>query len=491
MKPNRPHREPSGLLRALLRGVLMVLLLLACRPVFAQPLPELHTAAEVRRLTTEQAERHYPVRLRGVITFFDQSQFFRFLQDDTAGIYFFLDTTNAAHHALLRAGQQVEIQGQTSKGEYAPIVNAQRIHVLGPGRFLAAKSVTFEQLASGQEDSQFVAVHGLVRSVRFDERTKYFQIDIATGGGRLTAQAASLPLVRGDGLVDSTVTVQGACLTRFNGQRQLFDVRLLVPRPEDFIVEQPAPQDPFGIPTQKISSLLQFNPQGHHGHRAKVGGTVIYRLNEGALYIQDQSEGIYVETQQPGWLRVGDQVEVLGFPARGDYTPMLQDARFRKIGFGPAPEPDRITADEALKGTHDCRLVCLEATVLDRAQHSREQFLVLQAGGSIFRAYLEQPGSAPAFEDLENDSKVAVTGVCRIETGSEWHSGQDWRASSFRLLLRSPADVQVLQAPSWWTLKKLLWMVGMLGVVVLGAFVWVGVLRQRVQQQTRIIGQKL
>src|ERR1039457_1893747 len=36
------------------------------------PLSELQTAEQVRQLTPEQAARHYPVRLRGVLTFFDQ-----------------------------------------------------------------------------------------------------------------------------------------------------------------------------------------------------------------------------------------------------------------------------------------------------------------------------------------------------------------------------------------------------------------------------------
>jgi hypothetical protein len=48
------------------------------------PLSELQTAEQVRQLAPEQAARHYPVRLRGVLTFFDQGQFYRFFQDDTA-----------------------------------------------------------------------------------------------------------------------------------------------------------------------------------------------------------------------------------------------------------------------------------------------------------------------------------------------------------------------------------------------------------------------
>src|ERR1700690_110701 len=56
-------------------------------------LPELRTAEQIRRMSAEQAERHYPVRLRGVITDFDHrifTQVYRFIQDDTAGIYFYM-----------------------------------------------------------------------------------------------------------------------------------------------------------------------------------------------------------------------------------------------------------------------------------------------------------------------------------------------------------------------------------------------------------------
>jgi signal transduction histidine kinase len=45
--------------------------------------------------------------------------------------------------------------------------------------------------------------------------------------------------------------------------------------------------------------------------------------------------------------------------------------------------------------------------------------------------------------------------------------------------------VTLLQAPSWWTLKKVLWMAGALGFVALASFSWVVVLRRRVTERTR------
>jgi len=70
-------------------------------------------------------------------------------------------------------------------------------------------------------------------------------------------------------LMDSTVTVRGVCVTSVNRQRQLFDIRLLVPQPTDLVVDIPAPSDPFAVKAQPIEKLLQFAPPGPYGHRSR------------------------------------------------------------------------------------------------------------------------------------------------------------------------------------------------------------------------------
>lgn len=490
---NAPGKQSLVIKRGWWLTALLCCILGAAPGLFAQPaLPELNTAAQVRQLTPEQAEQHYPVKLRGVITVFDQpspAAKFRFIQDDTAGIYLFLgELTNSLP---LRTGQLVEIEGSSGKGEFAPIVVMRDFKILGEGEFPKPTPVSFEQLASGREDSQFVEFTGIVRSARFDSDMRYFVVDIAGGGGRVSIYLSELPVANSDDLVDSTARVRGVCVTHFNQLRQLFDVRIVAPRAADLVIEKAAPVNPFSIPAQRIEKLLQFSPQGSFGHRVKVKGTVVCRPDDSTLYIQNETEGMRVETLQSGPLLVGDVVEVLGFPARGDYTPVLQDAAFRKISSGPLPAPDVITTDDALKGTHDCRLVRIEATVLDRARHSPEQFLVLQSHGFIFHAYLESKTAGNDFAQLQNGSRVAVTGICLIETGNAWQPGADWRAKSFRILLRSPDDIFMLHKPPWWNLQKLLWAVALLVGIALLAFIWVGLLRRRVSQQTQIIRQKL
>ena len=467
--------------------VAILALALGVGPGRAQDPPaELRTAEQIRQLSADQAERHLPVRLRGTVTFFNQGLFSRFVQDDTAGIY--LRAWVGAPNLV--PGQLVEIEGKTSAGEYAPVVVPDRVTIVGEGGLPDARLVSFDQLASGREDSQFVEVRGIVRSTRRDETLHCLVLELATGGGRLTAYAPG-PLDATQDLADSTVRLRGVCSTMFNRQRQLLHMRLLVPRPADLIVETPAPASPFAIPAQTIGSLLQFTPQGIYGHRVKVAGKVVYQQIGRVLFIQDEKQGLMVQTSQRTPVRLGDQLEVLGFPATGDYTPLVQDAVYRVTGPGREPVAANISLDEALRGTFDCRLVRLEARLLDRARQSPEAFLVLQDGTFVFHADEGPQERLDQFARLENGSQVAVTGVCVIEPGTEWRAGGDWRAKSFHLLLRSPADVAVLRSPPWWTLGKLLWTVALLGVVVFGAFAWVGVLRRRVHQQTEIIRQKL
>jgi PAS domain S-box-containing protein len=449
-----------------------------------EQLPTLTTAAEIRNLSVAQAEEHYPVKLRGVVTFYDDKLFSRVIQDKTAGIY--LRETNVPS---LSPGQLVEVDGFTSPGEYAPVVVPERVRIFGLAELPTPRPVTFEQLASGKEDSQFVEVAGIVRSVEFEASSKHYLIELATGGGRLTVYATDLTAAQAQNLTDSTVRIRGVCTSQFNRQRQLFAIRLMVPRAEDVTVEIPATADPFDIPEQIIGSLFQFTPQGTYGHRVKISGTVTYFQPGSALYIQEGNYGLFVQTKSTVPLQLGDRVEVLGFAAPGQYTPALQDAIYRKIGTGTSPVPVPINRDAALKGDYDCRLIRIKAKLLNHAQDGREQSLTLEDSGFIFHAY-QQSDDGRGYARLENGSLLAVTGICLVEPG-DWQAGETWRAKSFRILLRSPEDVVVLRTPPWWTLEKMLWIAGLLVFVTLGAFTWIIVLRRRVQNQTQTIRQQL
>lgn len=62
---------------------------------------------------------------------------------------------------------------------------------------------------------------------------------------------------------------------------------------------------------------------------------------------------------------------------------------------------------------------------------------------------------------------------------------------SFRMLLRSPEDLVVLHAPSWWNLRHTLWVLcGTVGVLLL-VIAWIVVLGRRLREQMELIRQKI
>lgn len=119
----------------------------------------LTNVAAVRNLKPEEAARRLPVRLQGVVTFvFDRRSCF--IQDQTAGIF----VGNGAHFPALIPGDVVLIEGESGPGEYAPVVQLSEAQVVGRTNLPPAQRVSYEDLATGREDSQRVEVTGLVRA---------------------------------------------------------------------------------------------------------------------------------------------------------------------------------------------------------------------------------------------------------------------------------------------------------------------------------------
>ncbi|HMP81338.1 MAG TPA: hypothetical protein PKA41_01375 [Verrucomicrobiota bacterium] len=459
----------------------------ACCALSAEgPGRTLTTVAAVRSLSAAEAEQQHPVRLRGVVTFYDDALYSRFLQDETAGIYL-LELTNAP--ALL-PGQLVEVEGTTAPGEYAPVVQPTSFKVVGEARLPAAIPVTIEELISGRDDSQFVEFSGIVRSVRFEKDSGYYVLDFAKGIERFSVFAKQLPVSEPQDLVESTLKVRGVCATMFNHQRQLFGIRLLAPKADGLVVVTPAPTNPFDQTGKKINSLLQFAPEGTFSGRVKVAGTVTFSDPGNAIFVQDDEAGVYCQTPQRELLQPGDQVEVLGFPAKGEYTPILEDAIFRKVGAGTEPKPAVVDVNAILTGVHDCRLVQLPARVLGLVQRGLNRFLLLESREFAFQAYLPQKVDEADLASLQTGGEVMVTGICMIERGNQWQAGNKWRAAGFHLLLRSPEDVVVTQLPAGMRLPDETGILVGLVAIAVGLLLWVVVLRRKLHSQSKMLQQK-
>ncbi|MBI2948596.1 MAG: PAS domain S-box protein [Verrucomicrobia bacterium] len=442
--------------------------------------PLLTTAREVRALSSDEAARGYPVRLRAVVTYFNPTRPSLFVQDETGGIY----VDPSAGGFDLKQGSLVEVEGFSNPGRFLSMIARPRIQVLGQGSLPVPSEAGLDTLASGRLDSQWVETRGVVLSST--NWAGELQIELADHGARTKVWIWGAPPTQTlTNLVDAEVRVRGVSATHFDEARRLVGFHLFTQGPDNVRLEKAPPPDAFGIPIRSIAQLLRFTPEAGENHRVKVSGVVTLQRPERLLFIQDQTGAVMIESNQSGSPRIGEQVEVVGFPVVTEFAPALQGALFRSIGATNPPSAAAIDELQALRVENHGRLVRLQGRLLDSTVRPDGSVLVLQNRQTMFPAFLGHLPDRENLRHLREGSLLEVTGVCVLDPANSQ------TPTTFRILLRSLSDVAVLKRPPWWALRYALPVIGGLSAVVVSALVWAYSLRRRVREQTEVIRRRL
>jgi signal transduction histidine kinase/CheY-like chemotaxis protein len=460
--------------------------------------PARHTpitaAAELRALPRAVAGQRLPVSLRGVVTYFDPAWLPLFVQDSSGGVYVHLPNTSNSEH--FEPGDVVEVTGRSDSGGFAPMVAEPVIRRTGRAALPVPITVPVAALFGGRYDSAWVETEAIIVAAERAESDAHLTLHAIDGANRFrVTMPATADTPVPTHLVDARVRLRGVAGAVYNGRQQMLGVQLLVPNLSLITVLSAPRAAPFSLPVQSVSAPLQFSPDDEAGHRLRVQGMVTYVGAGRMLYVQDAVTGLLVETtDQPPDLQPGDHVDVAGFPTTGGATASLQHAVVRRLATGRPPDPELVTADEVMTGNHDGRLVRLDAYLLDTLPRSaQEHLLTLQAGDHVFTAVVPVSRTGgPADAMWRPGSLVSLTGVCAIQADATTPgAGGSARVESFRLLLRSPADVAVLVAAPWWNMTHVITLAGVLGLVVLSGIGWVVSLRRTVLVQTALIQRQL
>ncbi len=447
-------------------------------------LPLLTTLKRVRELSPAQAILRYPVQVRGVVTFYDLRGF-SWIQDSTAGI--FMDS--AGQPGGLQPGQEIQVNGLTGPGEFAPVLIQPRIQSLGKGHSPKPLRLSAADVVSGEEDAQWGEVEGIVHPMKVDSSgTPFFYL--YTDIGMVRVERPNLTGdVHGENLVDAKVRVHGVLGAMFNLHRQITGVRMLLSSMSNVEILQPGLADPFSTPARPIAELLQFSPNADSNHRQRVQGTVTLRGGGDNLYIEDATGAVLVHADDAS-VRTGDLVDAVGYAMPGEYSPVLSDAVIRKIGQGTPPAVPTIIPQDVLTGDFNNHLVTIDGQILSRVANATEQNLVLRSGDYTFNAQLETDEFVPELDRLRDGSIVRLTGICVGQGDAAIMDTDDTRVpQSFRLLLRSPSDIVVVKDASWWTAGRTLSALGLTILIIILALAWVGALRRRVFAQTAALRQ--
>ncbi len=469
-------------------GLIAATVLIHTQVLGAAPMGDsaITNVGQIRRLTPEEAGKQSPVLLRGVITFNLPEYGVTFFQDSEFGVY--LSTVGRPSGA--RAGDLVEVSGVTGPGDFAPVVAEPKIRILGQGRLPIGRQSSLEDLLAGKQDSQWVAVRGIVRSVGFEDALPpnmrkgppLLVLGIAVGNTKFKARIKEFKSGQDySGLVDSTVTVQGACGSLFNEKRQLVGIQLFVPGVSQVRVEESAPTDAFALPTLPTDSLMRFTPEKASGHRMRVQGVVTLVKPGRFIFVQDSSGAVIVSSSRRSEVQIGDMVDAVGFTTAGFYAPVFEDGDFRRIGRGALPKPLDLTQAASLSADHDAELIKIRGRIIDQSIRGEQRVFTIQRASYTYTAILEQGLAGQAIASIQEGSEVELTGVWSVET-DEYHT-----PTAFRVLLRSPEDIVVLNRPTWWTGGRIGTLLGILASIILFSALWVIVLHRRVEVRTEML----
>jgi diguanylate cyclase (GGDEF)-like protein len=452
-------------------------------------IPAITTALQAHDLSNKEAMRALPVHLRGVITYFDPdfgTGLAAIFIHDATGSVFISQTSKLA--APLFAGALVDVRGVTKPGGFGPIVDNPQFRILGRAPFPPnPPRVSLALLKTGAYDAQWVEVEGSVH--RITEYPHFVVLNLELPDGPIPVLVIRNPGAKYSNLVDAQVKIHANAAPTMNTDGQMIGIHLQEPNFSTLQVVEPAPSDPFARPPIPIEGLLQREHFTTPMHRVHLRGNVTLQWPGSMLCIRDATRGICAQTTQATPVAAGDLVDVAGFVVTADNAPVITDAVFRIAGNNSPVTPRPAIAGKILEGGFASELIQIDGQLIGYDLASSDAILQISSGDTVFPAILPKSLAGAKGGAWKVGSRLRITGICSVrivDVQSNVRAGVAV-TKSFRVLMRSPADVTILERPSWWTPSHALIVLGLAFTATLCVLGWVVILRRRIEQQAELL----
>ena len=439
----------------------------ACRADAPAPLNSLRA---VSALTNAEAGRGLPVAFKATVTYYKRGDIDLFVQDGDAAIY--VETTA---NWDFKAGDQVLVLGRT-RASFRPEIKADKIvylrHVAVPG----AVRANFGQLIRAELDCRRATIHGTVQSANIvsDVGVKSIYLQILMDGGVVDAEMADDGKADLKSLLDSEVEVTGAVAGKFDSKNQMTGILMEVQSSSDVKVLKNATVSPRSLPLTPMDEVIKAYLIQNRTQRVRVEGTVTYSQPGVAVVLQKGDKSLWIKTQYEQPLRIGDEAEATGFPDVQNGSLTLASAEIYDTGTPSKVAPYFASAGGLAIGDHAYDLVSTDGRVLMAVREATQDEYVLVSNGQLFSAIFRHPAhgldlSLGPMKQIPLGSVVRITGICVLGSGDKVMG-----PVAFDVLLRSPADLTVIKAPSPYSVRNLSYLIGALLIVlsVVGLRAW-------------------
>ena len=402
-----------------------------------------------------------------------------------------------------RPGDVVRIQGETLvNARHMPWDEPESITVIGQAELPAPFAVRIDQLDVRRDDLRSVVIAGTVVSSHVDEIDARYHVLILKDGRSVLPVYVPLGAFPDSSPPDigARIRVTGTFFRRINSYRFFQRPAVISKRIE---VLTPT-TDPFDVPELKGSAWLTIDEIEELGRR-KIVGRVLATWGGDRLMLKADLDNVCFAKICFARLRGG-----IGLPEVGSSVMLVgeTDADFFNLSFEKAmwqtaePVADDETEtpkdvkprDILLEGAEQCprfdmtlqgALVRLSGTLLS-CGYDRERLILNCEGLSVPVDISTLPENAiyPVV-----GAELRITGRCLLETSKVTTYDIFPQIRGFMVIARSPADIEVLSLPSWWTSGRLLIaiaaLVAVLVAVLVGFAIWNRILNRLVQRRSR------
>lgn len=375
----------------------------------------------------------------------------------------------------LTPGSRVTVRVQTivnDNGKNCLWCRGLAVHAPGDGQVTVDDDVRAADIFQGRHDLRFVRFDGILTDFHEDEIEAGNLILFLYADGEIVPVYTDLrePLrSRRNELLGSTLRVTGLVMPSAGGWRTFQGRMIAVCGAASRIdVRPPSPIDPFDAP--RLEKLHHLDPREiAHLPQLSAAGRVAALGRDGVFFVQtgNRRHGKTIaaalaegEPLPP----IGEDVRLVGFPETDLFNISLRSVRWRAEPLSealPVNEPVAVTAGELFSDANGRpriganlhgRLVTIQGLVRALPTAPADTLRLACDGSDIV---IDARPLGPAAETLTLGSRVALTGLCILET-DVWAPNRPFpKVRGLSILPRSPADVVVLAHPPWWTSGRL------------------------------------
>ncbi|HEY1123105.1 MAG TPA: ATP-binding protein [Haloferula sp.] len=445
------------------------------------PAKQLTLAAEVRELRAQDAATSLPVILNGVVTMVNYRSMT--LQDESGGIFVLAEAS--APDPLPELGERWIVEGRTARGDFSPIVIADRCRFHSAGALPLARRPNWEEILNGSPDAELVEIEGVVISLGTD------RVELLTRDGKtviLSNEFYPLPaeLLRetAKDLLGARLKLRGVFASSWNRELGRLSPGVFLLGNASLSVVELAPVDLGQVPLVTVPDLWKFTSQSTALDRVRLSGQMLAG-NAEALLVSEGGHTLRLASSAAQGAVPGDQVEVVGFARTGPISPAIVHPVIKVLGHGSLPESKEVDGSKLPDMALDGDLVRMKGRVISDTIQGGERRLELESGA--LRFFAAGPADAVSEGSIPQDSWVRVDGVYFATAPDPLAMGQ----GSFEIRMIGERSIQVVSSPPWWTPRKLLLLVAVLFGGLALVLVWVTGLQRVVKRRTSQLAEEI